>query len=109
MGFGLFQSPNSKVILSDVSHENLGMASALLATVRNLGIVTGTALSSMLLMVYYSKHGLLIPAPSHEIFVYALKETFLTIALFCALGIPAVFLTKTKKAHHETIHQRPVH
>jgi MFS family permease len=89
-GFGIFQSPNSKAVLSDVETDNLGMASALLATVRNLGLVTGTALSSMLLMSFYrsaaADHAL---ATSGENFVLALRETFYFIGALTCLAIPA--------------------
>lgn len=48
MGFamGLFQSPNNNAIMNAVPIEKLGVASALLATVRNLGLVTGTGLAT---------------------------------------------------------------
>lgn len=43
---GLFQSPNNNAIMSAVPYNKLGVASALLATVRNLGLVTGTGLAT---------------------------------------------------------------
>lgn len=46
LSLGLFQSPNNSMIMSSVPHESLGTASALLATVRNLGLVIGTGLST---------------------------------------------------------------
>ncbi|OFZ18680.1 MAG: hypothetical protein A2X94_14325 [Bdellovibrionales bacterium GWB1_55_8] len=45
---GLFQSPNNNAIMCSVPSEKLGVASALLATVRNLGLVTGTGLATSL-------------------------------------------------------------
>jgi EmrB/QacA subfamily drug resistance transporter len=42
---GLFQSPNNSALMNDVPPAKLGIASAILATVRNLGLVTGTGLS----------------------------------------------------------------
>jgi nitrate/nitrite transporter NarK len=48
LGFstGLFQSPNNNAIMGVVPPSKLGVASALLATVRNLGLVTGTGLAT---------------------------------------------------------------
>jgi EmrB/QacA subfamily drug resistance transporter len=43
---GLFQSPNNNAIMGAVPPNKLGVASALLATVRNLGLVTGTGLAT---------------------------------------------------------------
>ncbi len=45
---GLFQSPNNNAIMGVVPSSKLGVASALLATVRNLGLVTGTGLATSL-------------------------------------------------------------
>ncbi|MEK6705787.1 MAG: MFS transporter [Bdellovibrionota bacterium] len=45
---GLFQSPNNSAIMGAVPLEKLGVASALLATVRNLGMVIGTGLATSL-------------------------------------------------------------
>jgi EmrB/QacA subfamily drug resistance transporter len=46
LSLGLFQSPNNSAIMSSVPLEKLGVASAFLATVRNLGLVIGTGLST---------------------------------------------------------------
>lgn len=46
LSMGLFQSPNNNAIMSSVPQEKLGVASALLATVRNLGLVSGTGLAT---------------------------------------------------------------
>ena len=43
---GVFQSPNNSAIMSAVPPQKLGVASALLATVRNLGLATGTGMAS---------------------------------------------------------------
>ena len=48
VALGLFQSPNNSAIMSSVPQSKLGVASALMATVRNLGLVTGTGLSTNL-------------------------------------------------------------
>lgn len=45
---GVFQSPNNSAIMGSVPIQKLGVASALLATVRNLGLVVGTGLSTTL-------------------------------------------------------------
>ncbi len=45
---GLFQSPNNNVIMGSVPTNKLGVASAVLATIRNLGLVTGTCMSTTL-------------------------------------------------------------
>jgi MFS family permease len=46
MATGLFQSPNNNAIMGAVPLNKLGVASAFLATIRNLGLVTGTGLTT---------------------------------------------------------------
>jgi MFS family permease len=46
LAMGLFQSPNNNAILGSVPLSKLGVASALLATIRNLGLVIGTGMAT---------------------------------------------------------------
>ena len=45
VGLGLFNSPNSSALISSVSHSQMGTASGMMATMRNLGMVLGTAVA----------------------------------------------------------------
>jgi MFS family permease len=57
LSIGLFQSPNNSAIMGCVPMGKLGVASALLATVRNLGLVTGTGFSTALFTWFYHETG----------------------------------------------------
>ena len=46
LAIGLFQSPNNSAIMGAVPSTKLGVASALLATIRNLGLVTSTGMTT---------------------------------------------------------------
>jgi EmrB/QacA subfamily drug resistance transporter len=48
LALGLFQTPNNNAIMEVVPHSKVSAASALLATVRNLGMVMGTGLATSL-------------------------------------------------------------
>jgi EmrB/QacA subfamily drug resistance transporter len=48
VGAGLFQSPNSNAILGAVPRHRAGVASGMIATMRNLGMVAGVALAGAL-------------------------------------------------------------
>lgn len=89
LGIGLFQSPNNNAIMGAVARNHLGVASALLATVRNFGLVTGAALSTSLLMRFYADesatHGTAM-SPSMN-FIAAMRHTFLALAAICSVGI----------------------
>jgi EmrB/QacA subfamily drug resistance transporter len=52
---GLFQSPNNVTIMSSIPPDKLGIASALMATIRNLGLVTGTGVSAKVFSWRFSK------------------------------------------------------
>lgn len=52
VGFGCFQSPNNREMLSNVSREHSGYASGVLAIMRTFGQCLGTALVGVLLAIY---------------------------------------------------------
>ncbi|MBS0224071.1 MAG: MFS transporter [Proteobacteria bacterium] len=52
-GFGLFQSPNNRTMLSSAPRERSGGASGMLATARLLGQTTGAAMVSLLFGFYH--------------------------------------------------------
>ena len=47
LGFGFFQSPNNRVMLSSAPRERSGAAGGMLATARSLGITTGATLAAL--------------------------------------------------------------
>jgi DHA2 family multidrug resistance protein-like MFS transporter len=49
LGFGLFQTPNNRVLLSSAPRERAGGASGMLSTARLLGQTTGAALAALML------------------------------------------------------------
>ncbi len=55
-GMGLFSVPNASALLSLVPHEQLGIASGLQGTTRNLGFTAGTALMGALMASRYLAH-----------------------------------------------------
>lgn len=75
---GLFQSPNNNAIMGAVPHHKLGVASAFLATVRNLGLVIGTGLATGLFTWRMQVT---------QDFISALHATYLVSSLvaFCAM------------------------
>lgn len=106
-GMGIFQSPNSNSIMGSVSHQHLGVASALLATIRNFGLVVGTAMSSSFLMYYYvQEYGTRISpltiGESDQIFVKALRYTFFTLAAVSSGGILTSLAKTGIRRKHES-------
>lgn len=91
LSMGLFQSPNNNAIMGAVPLHKLGVASALLATVRNLGLVTGTGLATALFTWRLNLTGDFISAFHFTLFVAALVSIGAMIASFKGrpLGKPA--------------------
>ena len=58
LGVGLFQSPNSSVIMGAVIKERLGTASALIATMRSVGMAAGTAIAGTIFSARKVTHAL---------------------------------------------------
>jgi len=52
LGFGCFQSPNNREMLSNASRENSGYASGVLAIMRTFGQCLGTACVGIILTLY---------------------------------------------------------
>lgn len=90
---GLFQSPNNAAILSSVPAHKLGVASALMATMRNLGLATGTGLATGLFGWKFQQT---------QNFVQAIHFTFL-IAGFIAIGATLFSLVKRRTLQIRTI------
>ena len=87
VGFGtaVFQSPNSSSIMGSVSKSMLGVAAGMMATMRNLGMITGVALSGA---IYTSRLNIYSHMTSSlAASVHAYRDAFTVAAAVCALGI----------------------
>jgi EmrB/QacA subfamily drug resistance transporter len=93
---GLFQSPNNNAIMSAVPLPKLGAASALLATVRNLGLATGVGLSTQLFEWRRETSD----------FVSALHFTF---AIAGAVAVCAVLVSAARRTGKPAAKKAPVH
>lgn len=90
-GQGLFAVPNASALLSLVPHAQLGIASGLQGTTRNLGLSSGAALVSAVLASRYLSHaGRVLEggrAPvDRAAFVAASHDAFTVLAALAVLG-----------------------
>jgi EmrB/QacA subfamily drug resistance transporter len=95
LGSGLFQTPNNSAVMGAVQPNRRGIASSLLANMRNIGMVLGVAISGALFssrQAYLSKvlaaQGLTAAEIKTQAFIGAMQFTFLFAA---ALALVAVF------------------
>jgi EmrB/QacA subfamily drug resistance transporter len=94
LGIGLFQTPNNSAIMGAVPNSKRGVASGMLATMRNIGMVLGVAISGAL---FTSSHdwlknvgkskGLSGAGLEETAFMGALHITYLVGAVFAFLGV----------------------
>ncbi len=94
-GFGLFSSPNTNVVMSSVEHKHYGVASATLATMRNLGMMFSMAVASLAVHVFIGNRPLgdsTIPD-----FMHSSKLIFLLFSAFCLLGVFTSLRNSTHK------------
>ena len=86
LGMGMFQSPNNSIIMGSVPPNRLGIASGMLSSVRNLGMVTGIAISGA---VFTRGLNLLENAglAYEQAFIGGFHDAFLVSAVICTVGI----------------------
>lgn len=86
LGMGLFHSPNNSIVMGSVPVNRLGIAGSLLAIMRNLGMVTGIAISSAAFTRGLQLNEALgisyIPA-----FLSGYHDAFMVAVAVCALGV----------------------
>ena len=88
IGLGIFVSPNTKAIISSVSSKFYGVASAMTATMRNMGQAMSMAIIT-LLMASFLGTGARIEPSVYPTFVDCLKTTFQVFSGMCVAGIAA--------------------
>ncbi len=94
-GIGLFGSPNNNALLSSLPPGQMGVASGMLATMRNLGMVVGTAIAGAVWtgrMAFHAEllaqSGLLDPqALAVQSFVGGFQDAFRVSAVISLIGV----------------------
>ena len=69
LGTGLFQSPNNSAVMGSTPKKYLGIGSAVLATVRNVGMVLGIAVGGAVLAWRMPVYGGLTEAAFHDAYI----------------------------------------
>ena len=91
MDNGLFQSPNSNLVMSTVSKDKLGIAGSVNGLIRNAGMVFGVSFSSVLLWSIMSKkvgYKVLTYVPGHsDAFTYSMHWVFFAESALCMIGV----------------------
>lgn len=104
VGMGLFQSPNTSLIMATAGRERLGLAGSINAFVRNLGMVAGIALATFVL---YGLMGMKLETPvtsirpgEGEAFLFGMRGVYLTAATISAIGVIITFVRLIMNRRH---------
>ncbi|MDR3060690.1 MAG: MFS transporter [Dysgonamonadaceae bacterium] len=87
IGFGIFSSPNTNVIMSSVEKKYYGQASATMGTMRLTGQAFSMGIAGMTLSLFVG--GKKITPEVHPDFMKSLHITFIIFVLLCVIGIYA--------------------
>ena len=89
LGTGLFQSPITSAVMGSAPRSRLGIASGVLSTTRNVGMVFGIALGGAVLafrQAFYASHA--------DAFLYGLRSAYMTAAVISLLGTAICMLVQ---------------
>ena len=88
VGFGLFSSPNTTATMAYVDRQDYNKASALIATMRQIGMTASMGLATCLISIFLGTEALISPE-NYAQFVDVVKTGLLFCMAFCGVG--AVF------------------
>ncbi len=90
LGNGMFQSPNNSLVMSSVPRERVGIAGSINALVRNLGLVVGVSVSTLILYGVMSRQlGYTVTtfvAGKEAEFAFAMRVTYISAGLIALVG-----------------------
>lgn len=111
IGNGMFQSPNNSLVMSTVAKNKLGIAGSVNALVRNLGLVLGVSLATLILynrMSYKIGYRVVNYVEGrNDVFIYGMRYVFMGAAVICGIGaiITAVRLYSSRERNEEVIEE----
>ncbi|MFH1489132.1 MAG: MFS transporter [Pseudomonadota bacterium] len=89
LGTGIFQSPNTSAVMGSIPKPHLGIASGILATMRNVGMVLGIAVGGAVLYAFAPSQILQKPGldlSEAALFISGLKYAYMAGALLTGLA-----------------------
>jgi EmrB/QacA subfamily drug resistance transporter len=85
LGFALFSSPNTNAVMSSAPNTAYGVASATLATMRQVGMVLSMGIAMLMFALYIGKAQ--ITPENYLLFQQSVKTSFIIFAILCFGGI----------------------
>jgi EmrB/QacA subfamily drug resistance transporter len=85
IGFALFSSPNTSVIMGSVAPRHLGVASGFLGSMRTLGMTTSMSIITVILSLFMKGHP--VTSETQAAFLLSMRAALTTFCLLCVVGI----------------------
>lgn len=85
IGFGVFASPNMTAILASVKPHQYGATSSIYATVRPVGVLTTTAINTVILSLVMGDHP--VTVDNRLEFVLSMRLCLMVFTLMCIVGV----------------------
>jgi EmrB/QacA subfamily drug resistance transporter len=86
-GYALFSSPNVHAVMGSVSESHQGIASATVATMRQLGMTLSMAIAMLLFSIYIGR--VQITPEYYDGFLQSVRTAFIVFACLCLIGVLA--------------------
>jgi MFS family permease len=93
MGFGLFSSPNTNVIMSSVEPKSYGQASGITGTARLVGQTCSLSIAGLMLSIYVGEN--LITEFLFDELMKSIKATLIIFWILCSFGVYLSFRTRS--------------
>jgi EmrB/QacA subfamily drug resistance transporter len=97
-GFGFFTSPNTNAIMSSVRQRLYGVASATLATMRQVGMMFSVGIAMLLLALYIGR--VEVTPQYHPLFLESTRTAFIIFTILCSVGIFASLARGNTRREH---------
>ena len=85
LGFAFFPSPNTNAVMTSAPKTAYGVASATLATMRQVGMVLSMAITMLMFTLYMGRAQ--ITPDKYPAFLQSMKTSFIVFAILCFAGI----------------------
>ncbi len=87
MGYAFFSSPNTNAVMSSVEDRYYGVASATIATMRQVGMMLSMGVAMLLLSVYIGRAE--VTPENHALFLKSIRTAFAVFSCSCLVGVAA--------------------
>jgi len=91
VGFALFSSPNTSVIMGSVEARYLGVASGLNSTMRTMGMMASMTIITVIFSIFMA--GQVVSAATLPAFLHSMQSALL---IFCALCVAGIFCSAAR-------------